>query len=90
MKVMTGIDGMVNAVRDENDGLLIDQIHFVARGHHLRGVNTRIEFEIVCKNLEKYLATALGDKLDSQAAKAWKKFLKSLVDVVMAEQDTIE
>ena len=39
---------MVEAVSEENDESLIDQIHFVAHGHHLRGVTARNEFEVQC------------------------------------------
>merc|ERR1711953_93039 len=56
LKVMRGVNSMVEAVSEENDESLIDQIHFVAHGHHLRGVTARNEFEVVCNNLEKYLA----------------------------------
>ena len=43
---MKGVNSMVEAVSEENDESLIDQIHFVAHGHHLRGVTARNEFEV--------------------------------------------
>ena len=46
LKVMKGVNSMVEAVSEENDESLIDQIHFVAHGHHLRGVTARNEFEV--------------------------------------------
>ena len=46
LKVMKAVNSMVEAVSDENDESLIDQIHFVAHGHHLRGITARNEFEV--------------------------------------------
>ena len=43
---MKGIDGMINAIYEENDELLVEKILYVARGHYRRGIKSRIEFEV--------------------------------------------
>lgn len=43
---MKGIDGMVNAIYEENDELLVEKIIYVARGHYRRGIKSRVEFEV--------------------------------------------
>merc|ERR1712004_288311 len=85
LKVMKGIDGMVNAIYEENDELLVEKIIYVARGHYRRGIKSRVEFEVVCNTLEKYLTANLGDNLSPEAAKAWRKLLNTLLDVIVAE-----
>ena len=57
LKVMKAVNSMVEAISDENDESLIDQIHFVAHGHHLRGITARNEFEVRRKilNLDYHL-----------------------------------
>ena len=48
-----------------------------------------ISLKVVCNTLQKYLKANLGHHLSTEGANAWRKLLKTLVDVVVAEQSNI-
>ena len=64
LKVMRGIDGMVKAVKDQNDDLLVEKILYVARGHYRRGIKSRTEFEVHVF-LEHYFRLSIILQLES-------------------------